>query len=181
VLRGLGADDKYAAVVEDFDRLRDVQKGDPVVTGGIGARFPVGLLVGSVVDVDDRDDLTLRAVIRPAIDVARLEHVAILVEREMPTAPSLDDDTTATPPPIRRVKRKPRPRPESEADGSAVSTPAVDDATVGVDGADVVDGVDSVGDGGTPAPAPPVTDVAPAPAPSPPPAPPEPATTPETP
>jgi rod shape-determining protein MreC len=181
VLRGLGADDKYAAVVEDFDRLRDVQKGDPVVTGGIGARFPVGLLVGSVVDVDDRDDLTLRAVIRPAIDVARLEHVAILVEREMPTAPSLDDDTTATPPPLRRVTRKPRPRPESEADGSAVSTPAVDDATVGVDGADVVDGVDSVGDGGTPAPAPPVTDVAPAPAPSPPPAPPEPATTPETP
>lgn len=138
VLRGLGANDKYAAVVEDFDRLRDVQKGDLVVTGGIGARFPVGLLVGKIVDIDDRDDLTLRAVIRPAVDLARLEHVSILVEREMPTEPLLDDDTTAPPPPVRRVKRKPRPRPEANATGSgAVDSPAplAEDSTPLDDGA----------------------------------------------
>lgn len=131
VLRGLGANDKYAAVVEDFDRLRDVQKGDPVVTGGVGARFPVGLLVGHVVDVDERDDLTLRAVIRPSVEVARVEHVAILVERETPAAPTLDDDTAAVPPPIRRVKRKPRLRPATLYDTADEASPVVDETAVG--------------------------------------------------
>jgi len=168
VLRGLGADDKYAAVVENFDRLRDVQKGDPVVTGGIGARFPVGLLVGNVVDVDDRDDLTLRAVIRPAVDVARLEHVAILVEREMPAAPTLDDDTAAMPPPIRRVKRKPRPRPESATDEAS---PLVDDA------ADAGDAVDAGATAVEPAPAATPGDSAPPSSPPPPPPPPTTTTT----
>lgn len=176
VLRGLGANDKYAAVVEDFDRLRDVQKGDPVVTGGIGARFPVGLLVGEVVDIDDRDDLTLRAVIRPAVDLARLEHVSILVEREMPSDPLLDDDTTAPPPPVRRVKRKPRPRPEVNAtDSGAVDSPAPlaegsttldDEGTVTVDEAPTDGGVTPP----SPSPSPP-----PSPSPSPPPSPPPPA------
>ncbi len=110
VVRGLGTADRFAAVVEDFDRLRDVQRGDPVVTGGIGARFPVGVLVGEVVDVDERDDLTLRAVIKPAVDISKLEHVAILVARELPAQPALDDDAQALPPPIRRVKRVPRAR-----------------------------------------------------------------------
>jgi rod shape-determining protein MreC len=134
VVRGLGSNDAFAAVVEDFDRLRDVQRGDPVVTGGIGARFPVGVLVGAVVDVDERDDLTLRAVIKPAVDVSKLEHVAILVSRDLPTQPLLDDDTQALPPPIRRVKRTPRTRidapdvavldQEQDVDTSDRETPA---------------------------------------------------------
>jgi rod shape-determining protein MreC len=171
VLRGLGADDKYAAIVEDFDRLRDVQPGDPVVTGGIGARFPPGLLVGSVVDVDDRDDLTLRAVIRPAVDVARLEHVAVLIQREALAAPTIADDTTAVPPPIRRVKRKPRVRPEGAPE--SVGDPQATD-----DGDDAVEpGLDA---GPAPPPAPP-PEPPPAEPPPPPPEPPPPPTTPEPP
>jgi rod shape-determining protein MreC len=198
VLRGLGADDKYAAIVEDFDRLRDVQPGDPVVTGGIGARFPPGLLVGSVVDVDDRDDLTLRAVIRPAVDVARLEHVAVLIQREGLVTPTIDDDTTAVPPPIRRVKRKPRPRPEGSGltdatlegvDEPAAAVPDTDETGDGGPAAAVDAGPPPVApppappDGAVPPPAPPPAPTptptpAPAPAPAPPPAPPPPEATP---
>ncbi|HEY1098859.1 MAG TPA: rod shape-determining protein MreC, partial [Myxococcota bacterium] len=108
IIRGRGDDDKYAAVVEDFDRLREVEPGDDVVTSGIGARFPVGLLVGRIVDVDDADDLTVRALIKPAVDISRVEHVAVLVGREMPKAPALGDEDVQLPPPIRRVRRAPK-------------------------------------------------------------------------
>jgi rod shape-determining protein MreC len=55
IIRGRGDDDKYAGVVEDFDRLRDVKPGDAVVTSGIGARFPVGMMVGNIIDIDDAE------------------------------------------------------------------------------------------------------------------------------
>ena len=132
IIRGRGDDDKYAAVVEDFDRLRDVQPGEDVVTSGIGARFPVGLLVGRIVDVNDADDLTVRALIQPAVNIARVEHVAVLVGRELPRAPALGDDDIQLAPPIRRVRRAPRPdplvdtndddQPDSATDANSTST-----------------------------------------------------------
>ncbi len=112
IIRGRGDDDKYAAVVEDFDRLRDVQPGDALVTSGIGARFPPGLLVGRIVDVEDRDDLTLRAVVQPAVSLGRVEHVAVLIGRENPREPLLGDDETIVPAPARRLRRSKRPKPD---------------------------------------------------------------------
>ncbi len=106
IVRGRGDVDKYAATVQDFDRLRDVQPGDPLVTAGVGARFPAGLLIGTVVDVDDRDDLTLQATIQPAVDLARLEHVAVLVNREAPSAPTIEDAADDQNVPARRLRRR---------------------------------------------------------------------------
>jgi rod shape-determining protein MreC len=91
ILRGSGDHDRYAAVVEDFDRLRDVRAGDVVVTSGFGARFPPGTRVGTIVEVKDRDDLNVEALILPATNLARVEHVAVLVGREAPAPPSLGD------------------------------------------------------------------------------------------
>ena len=142
IVRGRGDDDKYAAVVEDFDRLRDVQPGDDVVTSGIGARFPVGMLVGRIVDVDDADDLTLRALIQPAVNLARVEHVAVLVDRDTPRAPALGDDDVQLAPPIRRVRRAPRVTPRVDGVASDVVDGEVDpvDAPLSTDVAPVAEG-----------------------------------------
>ncbi len=121
VLRGLGDGDKYAAIVEDFDRLRDVQRGDHIVTAGIGARFPPGVLVGDIVDVDDKDDLTLRAVIKPAVDIATVEHVSVLIAREGLPVPSLGDDDAAAVQKAPRMRRRSRPKPDEQ---TAEPTPA---------------------------------------------------------
>ncbi len=91
ILRGRGDEDRYAAVVEDFDRLRDVRPGDVVVTSGFGARFPAGTRVGVIAEVKDRDDLNVEALIVPAMNLARVEHVVVLVGRQSPPPPALGD------------------------------------------------------------------------------------------
>lgn len=143
IVRGRGDADKYAAVIEDFDRLRDVAPGDTVATSGIGARFPAGLRLGTVVDVKDNDDLTLQALVRPASAFATLEHVAVLVDRAQPKAPALsgdDDDEDLQGPSVRtpRVKKAPAPAP--------VPGRVVDAGVVGADAGDVVDNVDAGSD-----------------------------------
>lgn len=130
IVRGRGDADKYAAVIEDFDRARDVDPGDAIVTSGIGARFPAGVLVGTVVDVKDKGDLTLEALVRPASDFARLEHVAVLIGREQPKAPTLgddEDDDDLRGPLVRtpRVKKAPAPAP---APGRVVDAGVIVDA-----------------------------------------------------
>jgi rod shape-determining protein MreC len=132
ILRGEGSDDRYGVKVEDFDKLRDVRPGDDVVTSGLGARFPPGLLVGTVIDAEAPDDsLYLRATIRPAAPFDRLEHVAVLIERPPPTAARLgrDGDEEApdagpsSPPPPPPPKPKPAPKPAADA-GPAAPPPA---------------------------------------------------------
>ncbi len=125
IIRGRGDDDKYAGVVEDFDRLRDVKPGDAVVTSGIGARFPVGMMVGNIIDIDDADDLTVRALIKPAVQLDRVEHVAVLVGRDAPRAPALADDDVTLPPPIRRVHRAGRADVSPLVEEQAPPTPLV--------------------------------------------------------
>jgi hypothetical protein len=107
-----------------------VQPGDALVTSGIGARFPPGLLVGRIVDVEDRDDLTLRAVVQPAVSLGRVEHVAVLIGRENPREPLLGDDETVVPAPARRLRRSKRPKPDPLLGPST----AVDDMAPTIDG-----------------------------------------------
>lgn len=98
ILRGAGSDEQYAARVEDFDKLRDVKPGDAIVTSGLGARFPQGVLVGTVVDALAPDDsLYLRAIVRPAAALERVEHVAVLIDRPTPKAPRLGSEPAAVP------------------------------------------------------------------------------------
>ncbi len=131
IVRGRGDADKYAAVVEDFDRLRDVSPGDAIVTSGIGARFPAGLLVGTVVDVRDKDDLTLEALVRPASVFSRLEHVAVLVGREASHVPALGeegDDEELRGPSVHTARTKRAPAPVA-APGLAGTHGRSDDVT----------------------------------------------------
>ena len=61
--------------------------------------------------------------IQPAVNIARVEHVAVLVGRESPRAPALGDEDVQLAPPIRRVRRAPKVLP-----GAAATESAVDDA-----------------------------------------------------
>ena len=57
----------------------DVQPGDRVRSSGLGGIYPEGLMIGSVVSVeDDPDGVTRRVVIEPAAALDRLEEVFIL-------------------------------------------------------------------------------------------------------
>ncbi len=54
----------------------DVWPGDLVITSGLGATVPKGLLVGKVEDVFiDKSGLYQSAVIKPAVDMSRIEEV----------------------------------------------------------------------------------------------------------
>jgi len=56
-----------------------VHTGDRVVTSGLGGSFPPGLLIGSVIDVRQKDvDMFQEARLEPAVDVNRLETVLII-------------------------------------------------------------------------------------------------------
>ena len=125
-MRGVGDDVKYRARVEDFDKLRDVRLGDVLVTSGIGARFPAGLLVGTVVTAESPDDaLYLKSDVQPAVRFDRVEHVAVLVHRDPPRAPrignvevpkllALDPNVSTKPGHVVTDKKAPKVAPKDE-------------------------------------------------------------------
>lgn len=62
-----------------------VHTGDRVVTSGLGGNFPPGILIGSVIDVRQRDvEMFQEARLEPAVDVNRLE-VVLVVTNFLPT------------------------------------------------------------------------------------------------
>lgn len=98
ILRGEGSEERYGARVEDFDKLRNVRPGDAIVTSGLGARFPPGVHVGTVMDAQAPDDsLYLKATIRPSAAFHRVEHVSVLIERPTPKAPRLGRESDEEP------------------------------------------------------------------------------------
>jgi rod shape-determining protein MreC len=93
IIEGTGDDDEYRARVRNFSRHADVRVGDALVTSGIGSRFPPGLLVGEVTKTEiSEDNLYVSAEVRPAAVLSSVEHVLVLVGRELPRAPSLSDE-----------------------------------------------------------------------------------------
>jgi rod shape-determining protein MreC len=53
--------------------------GEVVLTSGLGGRFPKGIPIGQVVEIQQRDiDVFQRAVVRPTVDLSRLELVLVV-------------------------------------------------------------------------------------------------------
>lgn len=64
-----------------------VNPGDIVLTSGLGGNFPRALIIGQVSQVEKRDiDLFQSALLRPAVNLAQLEIVLVIVNFE-PMAP----------------------------------------------------------------------------------------------
>jgi rod shape-determining protein MreC len=79
IVRGRGTDDLEFVFVVRGD---DVERGDVVVTSGLGGVYPKGLRIGEVERVfRDPDRLVHTAVVRPAVDFGRLEQVFVVLWR----------------------------------------------------------------------------------------------------
>jgi rod shape-determining protein MreC len=62
------------------DLHADIQVGDTVVASGLGEVYPKGLLIGTVASVDQKPHGLFHEVeVQPAVDLAKLEEVLVLV------------------------------------------------------------------------------------------------------
>lgn len=77
---GMGAPGGGRALVKPLSRETDLRKDDHVVTAGLSDIYPKGLPVGVVEEVNEaKYGLTKYGVLRPAVDLERLEWVAVIV------------------------------------------------------------------------------------------------------
>jgi rod shape-determining protein MreC len=86
-----------------------VKKDDLILTSGIGGVFPKRLVLGQVIDVRQRDtDLFTEAIIRPSVDLTRLEFVLVM-KKFTPT--DITTEATPTPTPSPTPTRAPTAAP----------------------------------------------------------------------
>jgi len=66
-------------ILDFIPQSREFSVGEPVLTSGVGGRFPRGIAIGQVVQIIQRDiDNSQQAVVRPTVDFTRLELVAVV-------------------------------------------------------------------------------------------------------
>jgi rod shape-determining protein MreC len=67
-------------------RTEDVEPGDTVMTSGLDGKFPKGLMVGEIQNVDKRHFGVFQyAELVPKVDLAKLEEVFVITEFSIPT------------------------------------------------------------------------------------------------
>ena len=91
LLVGVGRPDSYACKIEWLERtLRPeakIQAGDEIVTSGLGASFPPGLVVGKVSKIHGDDGMFQSVEVEPAVDVSRVRAVMVLLAPPPPPDP----------------------------------------------------------------------------------------------
>lgn len=93
ILKGLGRPDSYACTIEWLERQGGpatqsrVKVGDEVVTSGLGASFPAGLVVGKVTRVGGDDGMFQTVEVKPTVDVSRVRAVMVLLAPPPPADP----------------------------------------------------------------------------------------------
>ncbi|HEU4735272.1 MAG TPA: rod shape-determining protein MreC [Kofleriaceae bacterium] len=97
LLVGMGRPDSYACKIEWLERggrqgLRPaadakVKVGDEVVTSGLGASFPAGLVVGKVSKIIGDDGMFQSVEVIPTVDVSRVRAVMVLLAPPPPPDP----------------------------------------------------------------------------------------------
>lgn len=84
-----------------------VKENDLILTSGIGGAFPKRLVIGQVIQVRQRDtDLFTEAVVRPSVDLARLEFVLVMKKftpLDITTEPTPTPTPTVSPTPTLRA------------------------------------------------------------------------------
>lgn len=91
LLIGNGTPDSYACKIEWLERqLKPEGKiavGDEVVTSGLGASFPPGLVVGKVTKIHGDDGMFQSVEVEPIVDVSRVRAVMVLLAPPPPADP----------------------------------------------------------------------------------------------
>ena len=95
--RGAGHHSASHLMVEDFDRLMDVQEGDDVLTAGTNEDFPKGLPIATVTQVHPpHEGVYLKAEMKTTADLSHLEHVWVLRRTKETTYPRLGQGLVET-------------------------------------------------------------------------------------
>ena len=95
LLVGMGRADTYACKIEWLERQgrtrtgteAKVKVGDEVVTSGLGASFPAGLVVGKVSKIIGDDGMFQSVEVEPSVDVSRVRAVMVLLAPPPPPDP----------------------------------------------------------------------------------------------
>ena len=94
VLVGLGRPDSYACKIEWLERQgrpgppdAKVKVGDEVVTSGLGASFPAGMVVGKISKIIGDDGMFQSVEVSPTVDVSRVRAVMVLLAPPPPPDP----------------------------------------------------------------------------------------------
>jgi rod shape-determining protein MreC len=91
ILTGLGHPDSYSCKIEWLERQAKpdskIVVGDDVVTSGLGASFPPGLVIGKVSSVSTDDGMFQNVEVTPAVDVSRVRAVMVLLAPQAPADP----------------------------------------------------------------------------------------------
>jgi len=97
VLKGQGESDSYLCKLEwvehssDPDAAAPVEVGDKVMTSGLGAAFPAGIVVGHVSKVVDKDYGMFQEVfVEPAVTFSHLRGVTVLLAPPPPPDPGAE-------------------------------------------------------------------------------------------
>jgi rod shape-determining protein MreC len=94
LLAGLGRPDSYACKIEWLERQSRtsppdarVKVGDEVVTSGLGASFPAGLVVGKIASITGDDGMFQSVEVIPTVDVSRVRAAMVLLAPPPPPDP----------------------------------------------------------------------------------------------
>ncbi|MCB8968790.1 MAG: rod shape-determining protein MreC [Ardenticatenaceae bacterium] len=95
ILRGGGLGGSMA--IDWLDLKYQVEIGEVVSTSGLGGKFPQGIVIGRVIEVERREaELFQRAIVQPAVDTESLEIVFVITDFQ-PIETDIFSDTTETP------------------------------------------------------------------------------------
>jgi rod shape-determining protein MreC len=104
ILTGLGRSDSYACTIEWLERQGGaaagdtrLEVGDEVVTSGLGASFPPGLVIGKVTSVGKDDGMFQKVEVEPAVDVSRVRAVEVLLAPPPPPDPDANEKRRSEP------------------------------------------------------------------------------------
>ncbi|MGB5217581.1 MAG: rod shape-determining protein MreC [Smithella sp.] len=80
IISGAGS---QGMIFKYISKTQDVQKGDVIISSGMGGVFPKGWLIGQVSNVDRKDaGLFLKITVAPFVDLSKLEEVLVLLPEE---------------------------------------------------------------------------------------------------
>ncbi|MEG2353707.1 MAG: rod shape-determining protein MreC [Clostridium sp.] len=84
IVKGYRDDDnRLLAQIEIPSLESEVQKGDIILTSGIGGIYPKGLKIGEVIEVtENKADISKVGIIKPYVDINKLEEIFIVVPKE---------------------------------------------------------------------------------------------------
>ena len=93
ILTGLGRNDAYTCTVQWLEQPRGpdtegtARVGDKIVTSGLGAAFPAGIVVGQVTRVLGHHGMFQDIEVEPSVDMSRLRAVMVLLAPPPPPDP----------------------------------------------------------------------------------------------